>query len=94
MEQVKARAAIRTRYHGATNYKPSRIIATSELGKVTISYDSGMDTAENHANAAAACLEKHWDFEAKLKADEGLCFNGDYFWTWAITGPRKTDKEA
>ena len=44
MTNATARCAIRTKYHGATNYKPSRIIATGELGKVTVSYDHALDS--------------------------------------------------
>ena len=50
---------IETRYHGATNCKPSRISATaSGSGKrVFASYDHSMDIDGNHKAAAAKLLE-------------------------------------
>jgi hypothetical protein len=51
--------AIHTKYHGSTNYRPSRIRATAEVGSVTVSYDHALDTYDNHRAAALALAEKH-----------------------------------
>ena len=83
-----ARSAIRTRYHGPTNTRGSRFIATDGKNRVTVPYDYGLDSTENHSAAAQAFLDKHNPFETKLVAN-GLCFDNDYYWTWKVTGPRK-----
>tara|TARA_R110000822_G_scaffold51947_5_gene134848 strand:- start:80 stop:361 length:282 start_codon:yes stop_codon:yes gene_type:complete len=89
MTNATARCAIRTKYHGATNYKPSRIIATGELGKVTVSYDHALDSTDNHAAAARLYVERNVQYESVLDDQNGLCFDHCYYWTWEITGPRK-----
>ena len=51
--------AIKTKYVGATNTKPSRIVATAEGGhRVTISYDSEGTQEQAHAKAAVALCQK------------------------------------
>jgi hypothetical protein len=88
MPNPTARSAIRTRYHGPSNVKGSRFIATNGENRVTVSYDFGLDHTENHCIAAQAFLDKHNQFETKLAMD-ALCFHSDYYWTWKVTGPRK-----
>lgn len=51
--------SIETRYHGATNTKPSKISATaSGCGKrVYVSYDHALDADGNHKAAALKLME-------------------------------------
>jgi len=56
--------AIRTKYHGFTNFKPSRVTATAEAGKITLSWEHGFDVEDNHRRAALALVRKlGWDKE-------------------------------
>ena len=57
LNEFQSRACIETRYHGCTNYKPSRVSARradKRAGDRTIyiSWDHSMNTLENHATAA------------------------------------------
>lgn len=54
--------AIRTKYHGPTDTRGSRISATDEDGnRVSISYDHAKNTDGNHdAAALALCAEMGW----------------------------------
>jgi hypothetical protein len=52
------RQAVRTRYLGATNYKPSRIVAECEAGRIVVSWDYELNVHDNHAAACAALLKK------------------------------------
>lgn len=52
--------SIITRYHGATNYRPSRISASAEgVGRVYLAYDYALNAADNHAAAARALADKY-----------------------------------
>ena len=55
------RQAISTKYLGATNYRGSRIKATSASGhSLTLEYDDALDV-ENHAKAAQAlAIKLNW----------------------------------
>lgn len=51
--------AIETRYIGPSNVRGSRIIASDGDGnRVTVSYDSALNSDDNHAAAAKALLVK------------------------------------
>lgn len=53
--------AIKTKYIGATDHKPSRIVASAEphnRNRVTLSYDHELDTDGNHSRAALALCDK------------------------------------
>jgi len=54
--------AIETRYVGPTNYRGSRIIArvmeATQTRKVTVGYDDGLNTDDNHKAAAKALITK------------------------------------
>jgi hypothetical protein len=54
--------AITTKYHGPGNVRGARISATTESGvRVSVPIDHGLDTDENHANAARAlCAKLGW----------------------------------
>lgn len=45
--------AIITKYIPPTNYKPSRIRAKCERGSIILSWDSELDTKDNHRAAIA-----------------------------------------
>lgn len=52
------RQAITTRYIGPTNFRPSRIVATADAGKITVSYNPAIDTDGNHRAAMLAFCHK------------------------------------
>jgi hypothetical protein len=54
--------AIVTTYHGPTNTRGSRIIADAGMKRrVSVSYDDGLNSEDNHAAAARAlCKELDW----------------------------------
>jgi len=69
--------AIRTRYHGPTNTRGSRISATDSDGnRVTISYDYSLNSDKLHEKAAYTLMEKMmWPNEVV-----GGGFGSDTFW--------------
>lgn len=79
MAQQFCRKAIRTRYLGATNTKPARIIATTEPRKVTLSYDHGLDSVDNH-RAAAERLAAELNWSGVLV---GGYFENDMYWVFS-----------
>lgn len=88
-DHILARAAIRTRFHGATNSKPARISAyregfgdTIKAQRVSVSYAHGEHAANAHAIAAQAFADKFLRDGATIDTDSALCFDGDYYWTW------------
>lgn len=52
------RKAIITKYLGQTNFRCSRVTAFCDGGRVTISYDQGMNSDENHFLAAMKLAHK------------------------------------
>ena len=54
--------AIVTKYHGPSNVRRSRIIASDEDGnRVTVSYDDALNSEENHdAAMSALCYKMNW----------------------------------
>ena len=74
--QDTMRQAIRTRYHGCTNTKGSRISAAYAGGRIYLSYDHGLNLSGNHKAAAVELATRlGWD-NTRL----GGWFNGDCFW--------------
>jgi len=57
--------AIVTKYYGATNFKPSKIVAKSASGlKVSVSYEHEYNADDNHKRAALAlCAKYGWPNE-------------------------------
>lgn len=57
--------AIITKFYGPTNSKGARIKAECAAGKIFVSYEYGMNTQDNHWNAAKALINKlewnEWD---------------------------------
>jgi hypothetical protein len=69
--------AIETKYLGATNYKPSRIRATDGNKSVTVSYDHGLDTYDNHKAAARLLIKRRGWTPKRLvggSTKRGYCF--------------------
>ena len=50
--------AIVTKYLGATNTKPGRIVANCYAGRVVVEYDHRLGTQNNHRAAALALVDK------------------------------------
>ena len=70
--------AIRTVYHGPTDYRGSRIIATSSDGRrLTLPYDHALDIDELHTLAATKLIEKNgWGHVGDFVSG---CFKNDYY---------------
>lgn len=78
--------AIITKYHGAANVNGSRISATCYGGRVTIGYDSALNSEENHTKAAQALAAKmKWTpdnkkmfantwYRGAMPGESGYCF--------------------
>ena len=86
---INTRSGIRTRYHGPTNCSGSRISASFGTRRIYIPYSYDLNESENHALAAQSILDKYNDLEyddGVLRIDplSGLCFDGDYYWSWNI----------
>jgi len=82
-------SAIRTRYHGATNYTGARISATDGSKRIFVPYDYSKNGNENHCAAAQNFLDQDERFYIEVKKGSGLVFNGDHFWTWDIIGEKE-----
>ena len=77
---MNIRQAIRTRYHGPTDTKGSRISAKCAARTLYVSYDSALNSEENHAAACAALVKAMgWDSE-HYGSRIGGGFENDYFW--------------
>ena len=50
--------AIITKFHGPTNVRGSRVSATAEAGKITLSWDHALNSDDNHKAAAEAFARK------------------------------------
>lgn len=50
--------AIVTKWLAPTSTLPSRVKATAQAGSLTLSWDSDLDVAENHARVAMALVRK------------------------------------
>jgi len=72
--------AIRTRFHGATETRGSRITARAEAGSVTVSYDYSLNGSENHARAAQALVDKFGWGKPHYGEYVGGVFGNDYYW--------------
>jgi hypothetical protein len=52
------RQAIVTKYIGPTNFRDSRVKATSDAGTITLSWDDALDSNANHDRAALALASR------------------------------------
>lgn len=57
--QSEQHVVIRTKYHGPSGFKGSRITATYEGKRITTSWDYELGSPENHEAAALVFLKKH-----------------------------------
>jgi hypothetical protein len=67
------RVVVRTKYHGPTNHRGSRISVTHAQGgkRLYVDYCYALDIEENHANAVRAYLDYMcWDGEWVTGADD------------------------
>ena len=79
--------AILTRYHGATNFKGSRVSATADgWGRVYVSYDHALNSDGVHEKAARALLRRVEDRGGYVSAQANLIGgglpNGDMAWVF------------
>ena len=80
--------AIRTKYTGPTNTRPSRIIASCDAGKLTVSYDHGLNLDDNHKAAAqklAAKLQWIGQDYPTAKVYGGHLPDGSMCWVFAAS---------
>lgn len=84
--------AIRTRYHGCTNTKPSRISAKCQAGTIYVSYDHSLNGDGNHRAACKALLAL-MKWEAPYYTEMvGGCFDGDWYWVFTgMCSPKTSD---
>jgi hypothetical protein len=68
--------AIRTRYHGPTNTRGTRITATCEAGSLTMPFDYSLNDEGNHAKAAQLMIKRLGWSGVFL----GGQFDGDCYW--------------
>lgn len=74
--------AIRTRYHGPTNTRPSHISAKCEAGLINHTYDFSLDLDGNHQAAMCALRKKlKWHSDAYPKMWSGS-FGHDCYWVF------------
>ena len=72
--------AIRTRYHGPTNTRGSRISAQCAAGKISVSYDHALNADDNRKAAARALRDKlGWDKDSYAPMFGGTFAGDDYF---------------
>jgi hypothetical protein len=71
--------AIITKYHGPGNVKGSRISAEAAAGKIFVSYDSALNSDDNHKMAALALIKKvGWERHARGGIAHGVLPSGDH----------------
>jgi len=70
-----SKQAIKTTYHGQSNTRPSRIVASAAGRSFSFAYDDALTTDANHNNAAEAVAAK-FKWPGVLVAG---VFNGHYF---------------
>lgn len=74
--------AIRTKYHGPTDTKGSRISAQCEAGRIYVSYDHALNIECNHKVACDALIKKlgwNTDHYADMVGGE---FDGAMYWVF------------
>lgn len=84
--------ALRVRYVGPTNTKPARVIVTesvpAHMGRNpshTMEWQDDLDPRENRLLAAQEYLDQcQFGGPEPVRVNpNGLCFDGDYFYTWS-----------
>ena len=75
--------AIRTRYHGPTNTRGSRISAQCEAGRIYVSYDHALNGDENRKVAARTLRDKLGWNTSYYSPMFGGEFDGDTYFVFA-----------
>jgi hypothetical protein len=76
--------AIRTRYHGPTNTRGSRISAQCEAGRLSVPYAHELSLDENHKATARALRDKlGWNTYKGYSPAFGGSFDGDTYFVFA-----------
>lgn len=70
--------AIRTKYIGATNARPSRMQAKCDAKTITVSYDHALDTDGNH-EAVCQALLSHLGWPSNVIGGE---FDKCHYWVF------------
>lgn len=79
--------AIRTRYHGPSNTRGSRISAQCEAGRIYVGYDHALNLDENHVAAATALRVKlGWQEKDGYQPMECGVFAGDWYHVFRTKG--------
>lgn len=73
------RQAIQTRYHGPTDHRGSRVIASCQAKRITLDWDHALDTDQNHLAAAVALIEQ-LSWPGVLTG--GVLADGSYAWVF------------
>lgn len=74
--------AIRTKYHGPTNTRGSRISAKCGAGSISVSYDYALNIDGNHRAACDALVKKlGWD-TGEYADMVGGEFDGAHYWVF------------
>ncbi len=83
--------AIETKYHGPSNIRGSRISASDQDGnRVILSYDSSLNSSENHRAAALALIRKMaWDKTSGYEGIVGGALAHSYVWVFVGEKPAK-----
>jgi hypothetical protein len=80
--------AIRTRYHGSTNTKGSRISAQCEAGRIYVEYDHVLNLDGNHKAACETLRRKlNWNVPTHAPMYSGV-FAGDWYWVFQADDER------
>jgi hypothetical protein len=77
--------AIRTRYHGPSNVRGSRISAKCEARTIYVSYDHALNSEENHRSAARELVRvMDWGKRPNTKYSHmvGGGFAHDMYWVF------------
>lgn len=82
MATLHFRQAITTKFIGPTNTRQARIKATADVGSITIPWDYGLDTTENH-RAAARALATTWGWEGQWMG--GSLSGAGYVFVWCAS---------
>lgn len=76
--------AITTKFLGPTNSRGSRVKATAQAGSVTINWDHGLNSQQNHCAAAQALAHK-CGWEGRYVG--GAMPDGGYTFVFPFSGP-------
>lgn len=76
---------IKTQYFGPSNVRGSRIIASCDAGRITMSYKYALNISENHREACEALRDKlGWTVENNYSSMiGGQAQDGNYYWVFS-----------